>query len=85
MGTFGAKLDYRIAKMQKNCKGCIYYGESSKMCDYIEIMGHRRPCPPGDKCTVKVMGRKKRAIGFNDDSFGKGKKIDIWFKRGRNE
>ena len=39
------------AAMQYPCRGCYYY--SGWNCDYILFEGHRRPCPPGDRCTVK--------------------------------
>lgn len=40
-----------------NCKGCKYFGghsEGAKCCNYIFDVGMKRPCPPGDECTVKV-------------------------------
>ena len=43
------------------CKGCIYLGSlhasepAPSICDYIEITGHRRGCPPG-------AGRTKRKL-----------------------
>ena len=41
--------------MQRSCKGCYYY--SGWSCDYILFEKHRRPCPPGDQCTVKSSKR----------------------------
>lgn len=41
-------------RMQQNCNGCYYF--SGWSCDYILIEKSRRPCRPGDECTV----RKKR-------------------------
>ena len=38
------------------CKGCFHWrGESfgSICCNYIFDEGHRRPCPPGQDCTVR--------------------------------
>ena len=38
------------------CDGCDhFYGAylQGKMCNYIFDMGRRRPCEPGEKCTVK--------------------------------
>ena len=38
----------------KYCEGCIYFqGDSMRCCNYIFIVGNRRPCPPGKDCTVK--------------------------------
>lgn len=46
----------------KYCEGCEYFGGDmyvNKCCNYIFIVGHRRPCPPGKDCTVKVKRSKK--------------------------
>ena len=48
----------------KGCEGCIYLrGEYdiNKCCNYIFIKGERRPCPPGEGCTVKIDRGKQRA------------------------
>lgn len=52
------------------CRTCQYRGKISGFngagvcCDYIGVMGHMRPCPPGKDCTVYVKGpslvRKER-------------------------
>ena len=47
-------MNERQAIMQEPCQGCYYF--SGWNCDYIILKKHRRPCPPGDECTV----RKKR-------------------------
>ena len=38
-----------------SCKGCAYavYLSGAWCCDYLQIAGHRRPCPPGEDCTVR--------------------------------
>ena len=39
----------------RKCKKCRYsvtYNTHLCLCLYWEIMGHRRPCPPGEVCTV---------------------------------
>lgn len=33
------------------CKSCVYWNPTFRCCDYLAIMGCRRPCPPGDECT----------------------------------
>lgn len=43
------------------CAGCMYYaqlgsGSLQMACHYILIEKRRRPCDPGDGCTVKVLG-----------------------------
>lgn len=56
------------------CHGCIYFTSNSwasgggkdyyRSCDYIGFHGgSRRPCPPGEKCTVKTLAypTKKKA------------------------
>ena len=49
---------------KKNCDNCFYWkmvhGEGLRYCAYIFIEGHRRPCPPGDECTVKITTKVKR-------------------------
>ena len=47
-------LNEQQAIMQEPCQGCFYF--SGWNCDYILLEKSRRPCPPGDACTV----RKKR-------------------------
>ena len=39
------------------CEGCIFFRggfEVNRCCNYIFIMKKRRPCPPGEGCTVKI-------------------------------
>lgn len=41
----------------KNCEGCIYQKTFTGLgpyCDYLCMVGHSRPCPPGDECTEKI-------------------------------
>lgn len=44
-----------------NCADCVYKGMAGELphCAYIFKTGQRRPCPPGDECTVKVPYRKR--------------------------
>lgn len=44
------------------CAGCIYHCVLSgyNACDYIFIVGTRRPCPPGKLCTVKKAAERTR-------------------------
>lgn len=47
----------------KECEGCIYVCQlaaSVWCCDYLGLTGHRRQCPPGADCTVRVQGKKER-------------------------
>lgn len=49
----------------KNCQNCIYFQGTSDCvctCDYILITGRKRPCDPGEGCTVKVKRRRKRKM-----------------------
>ncbi len=42
------------------CNGCIYKGlvnGNAPCCNYIFMEDKRRPCPPGEGCTVKVTNR----------------------------
>lgn len=50
-----------------SCKGCAYavYLSGAWCCDYLQIAGHRRPCPPGEGCTVrKVANLTKKGSTF---------------------
>ena len=55
------------------CSNCFYCGsvEGGRLqcCNYLLITNQRRPCPPGDGCTVKVgkkvKWRKKKGCGNN--------------------
>lgn len=40
------------------CTGCVhFYGayENNRCCNYLFDTGKRRPCPPGEGCTVKYI------------------------------
>lgn len=41
-----------------SCKGCAYAAllSGAWCCDYLSVTGHRRPCPPGEGCTVRKEG-----------------------------
>lgn len=43
-----------------SCEGCGYaiLLSGAWCCDYLSITGHRRPCPPGAACTVRVAAKK---------------------------
>ena len=49
----------------RNCKGCVYNAEVAThkwgYCNYIFVERKRRPCPAGKGCTVKKIGRTRRA------------------------
>ena len=53
------QTDKATRRMQKPCVGCGYY---SGCCIYILMTGHRRPCPPGDQCTVYLPVRKEAQV-----------------------
>lgn len=46
------------------CSSCIYStlvtGGYNKMCNYLLYTDQRRPCPPGQGCTVRVKSRAKQ-------------------------
>ena len=52
----------------KYCDACVYRkvftGGWLPYCDYLCMVGKRRPCPAGDGCTVRVTRRvyRKRAL-----------------------
>lgn len=42
-----------------SCAGCFYFSGvtlGGRTCNYIFIVGKRRPCPPGKDCTVRKPG-----------------------------
>ena len=49
---------------KNNCDNCFYYRRTYsgglRYCAYLFVTGHRRPCPPGDGCTVKIPIATKR-------------------------
>ena len=47
----------------KKCKKCIYWKgghEDTLCCNYIFMERKRRPCPPGDECTVMIPRKRVR-------------------------
>lgn len=46
------------------CKGCVYrtYAGGEPICGYILVERHRRPCPPGEGCTAKVVGGNNKKM-----------------------
>lgn len=44
----------------KYCDPCFYYVASDQLCTYYNLngVGHRRPCPAGDGCTVRITKRE---------------------------
>lgn len=52
-GQAGMKTDTSF------CADCIYYGSSTRTCDYIFIADRRRPCPAGEGCTVKITRKEQ--------------------------
>lgn len=50
-------------RLAKHCVGCWFLGRSLGNCDYLEVMGKRRPCPGGKGCTVK---RNDPPPGYED-------------------
>lgn len=48
----------------KYCSDCFYYkavwASDYKCCHYLLITDHKRPCDPGEGCTVKISEKKKR-------------------------
>lgn len=50
-------------RVSNPCKGCVhlhYITDTMPYCSYIFDTGKKRPCPPGEGCTVKLTLKKKR-------------------------
>jgi hypothetical protein len=47
--------------MANKCATCFYHCKCGGMicCNFLFKTGQRRPCPPGDACTVKVRYRER--------------------------
>lgn len=45
----------------RNCIDCAYHGKIYNLvhCAYLDKVGHMRPCPAGDLCTVKVPYKRR--------------------------
>lgn len=57
------RISAEWAAMIKACRGCRYQA-GGRYCDYIGIVGHRRPCPPGPGCTVKDTDDRRRKVDY---------------------
>lgn len=51
---------------KNNCDDCFYRGsvtgKGPHYCRYLIMTNEKRPCPPGDGCTVKVPRAVKRRV-----------------------
>lgn len=50
----------------RNCRDCKYFhGHDGSVlsCNYIFMEDKKRPCEPGEGCTVKVRRRRRRKGG----------------------
>ena len=58
-----------MARGSAYCKGCVYRGivqGSLPCCNYIFMEDKRRPCPPGEGCTVKTTNREAQRKGAEE-------------------
>ena len=55
---------------KNNCDNCFYYRKmdsgQQRFCAYLFLTDQRRPCPPGDECTVKIGRTVYRRKGKTD-------------------
>ena len=59
------------------CDGCFYqkhFTGAGPYCDYLCMVGKRRPCPPGDGCTARKTTKRVSKYGIE---FGKGDRTDL--------
>ncbi len=61
-----------------NCKGCAYAVRLSGdwCCDYLNLTGRRRPCPPGEECTVRAEGGGEAKRIWKENAPMKGRSWD---------
>jgi len=45
-------------------------------CDYLNLTGHRRPCPPGEGCTVRAEGGRNPKRIWKENAPMKGRSWD---------
>ena len=63
--------------MMAYCDGCFYqkhFTGAGPYCDYLCMVGKRRPCPPGDGCTARKTTKRVSKYGIE---FGKGDRTDL--------
>lgn len=72
-----------LTENTRPCRGCIYFSENTKTCDYILMTERCRPCPPGLACTVKEepTRRKKTSSGRLD----RNAMLRTLYKEGKND
>lgn len=59
------------------CEKCVYrktFTSAGPYCDYICMTGHRRPCPPGEGCTVRVLLDERKPKAFTVVKNNRGRK-----------
>ena len=62
--------------MANYCDGCFYQKQFTSLgpyCDYICMVGKRRPCPPGDGCTAKLIAKKPAKQPIQITKKGRGR------------
>jgi hypothetical protein len=59
-----------MALCDKTCNKCVYRGtwpsDAHPYCRYLEMTGHKRPCPAGAGCTAmttRTVYRRKKRMG----------------------
>lgn len=63
--------------MMAYCDGCFYqkhFNGSGPYCDYLCMVGKRRPCPPGEGCTARI---ETRRVGHTGIEFGGRSRTDL--------
>lgn len=48
-------------KRSKRCRKCVYWYNTIGCCNYLAMMGKKRPCPAGAQCTAFKPLRHKRS------------------------
>lgn len=76
-------MSIELTEQTVPCRGCVYFAETTKTCDYILMTEHCRPCPPGRACTVKSepLRKKKTARGRLD----RDATLRALYKEGKND
>ena len=66
--------------MMAYCDGCYYqkhFTGAGPYCDYLCMVGKRRPCPPGEGCTARIDTRRAHRQGIEFSIYGRADLRDM--------
>lgn len=74
-----SKEKHKEHKCNNRCRACRFRGKLSNktMCEYMDIMGESRKCPPGSDCTKYERGNPKKSHYRGYDIFEPGYEYEL--------